>query len=144
MGLLEQRRKMFSIAMALLPLSPPYSIYKIFYFITQINYERDPWLCSDIGRKSLRAAISQVRLKYPFCDRLESQSFLLRQFSNSQLKQAIAALSPCFNLQSPQPTLPLTPQIPGQFSEWPRHRPLPSPSNEHRSSLLYKAPQSVQ
>ena len=36
------------------------------YFITQVTYERDPWLCSNIGRKALREAISQVRLKYPF------------------------------------------------------------------------------
>ncbi|WP_392530402.1 transposase [Nostoc sp. C117] len=37
------------------------------YFITQITYQRESWLCTDIGRKSLREAIEKVRGKYPFC-----------------------------------------------------------------------------
>jgi putative transposase len=36
------------------------------YFITQITYQRIPWLCSDLGRKALREAIAKVREKYPF------------------------------------------------------------------------------
>lgn len=36
------------------------------YFITQVTYKREPWLCIDIGRKALREAVSQVRLKYLF------------------------------------------------------------------------------
>ena len=36
------------------------------YFITQITYQREPWLCSEIGRKALRKAIEKVRIKYPF------------------------------------------------------------------------------
>ncbi|MBD2442315.1 transposase [Dolichospermum sp. FACHB-1091] len=37
------------------------------YFITQVTYQRESWLCTDIGRKSLREAIEKVREKYPFC-----------------------------------------------------------------------------
>jgi len=37
------------------------------YFITQVTYQRDSWLCSDIGRKALREAIEKVKEKYPFC-----------------------------------------------------------------------------
>ena len=36
------------------------------YFITQITYQRETWLCSNIGRKALREAIENVRQKYPF------------------------------------------------------------------------------
>jgi putative transposase len=36
------------------------------YFITQITYQRESWLCTDIGRKSLREAIEKVKEKYPF------------------------------------------------------------------------------
>jgi putative transposase len=36
------------------------------YFITQVTYQRVPWLCSNIGRKALREAIEKVREKYPF------------------------------------------------------------------------------
>ena len=36
------------------------------YFITQVTYQRIPWLCSDLGRKALREAIAKVREKYPF------------------------------------------------------------------------------
>jgi putative transposase len=31
------------------------------YFITQVTYQRQPWLCSDIGRMALREAIQHVR-----------------------------------------------------------------------------------
>jgi putative transposase len=36
------------------------------YFITQVTYQRIPWLCSDLGRKALREAIAKVRGKYSF------------------------------------------------------------------------------
>ena len=36
------------------------------YFITQVTYQREPWLCREVGRKSLREAIHKVRAKYPF------------------------------------------------------------------------------
>lgn len=36
------------------------------YFITQVTYQREPWLCSEVGRKALREAIKKVRSKYPF------------------------------------------------------------------------------
>jgi putative transposase len=36
------------------------------YFITQVTYQRIPWLCSDLGRIGLREAIAKVREKYPF------------------------------------------------------------------------------
>jgi putative transposase len=36
------------------------------YFITQVTYQREPWLCSEIGRKALREGITKVRQKYPF------------------------------------------------------------------------------
>ncbi|MEH1905935.1 MAG: transposase [Nostoc sp.] len=36
------------------------------YFITQVTYQRQPWLCSDIGRTALRAALNHVRKNYPF------------------------------------------------------------------------------
>ena len=36
------------------------------YFITQVSYQREPWLCRDVGRKALREAIESVRKKYPF------------------------------------------------------------------------------
>ena len=28
------------------------------YFITQVTYQRIPWLCGDLGRKALREAIA--------------------------------------------------------------------------------------
>lgn len=34
------------------------------YFITQVTYQRIPWLCSDLGRKALREAIAKVPQKY--------------------------------------------------------------------------------
>lgn len=37
------------------------------YFITQVTYQRESWLCTDIGKKSLREAIEKVKEKYPFC-----------------------------------------------------------------------------
>jgi REP element-mobilizing transposase RayT len=36
------------------------------YFITQVTYQREPWLCSEIGRLALREAIQHVRQQYPF------------------------------------------------------------------------------
>ncbi|MDJ0706970.1 MAG: transposase [Leptolyngbyaceae cyanobacterium MO_188.B28] len=36
------------------------------YFVTQVTYKREPWLCSVIGRKALREAIAHIRIKYPF------------------------------------------------------------------------------
>ena len=36
------------------------------YFITQVTYKREPWLCTEIGRRGLREAITTVRSKYPF------------------------------------------------------------------------------
>ncbi|HEY9646675.1 MAG TPA: hypothetical protein V6C88_09910, partial [Chroococcidiopsis sp.] len=31
------------------------------YFITQVTYQRQPWLCREVGRQVLRTAINQVR-----------------------------------------------------------------------------------
>ncbi|MGB3655378.1 MAG: transposase [Rivularia sp. (in: cyanobacteria)] len=36
------------------------------YFITQVTYKRQPWLCSNIGRTALRKAFTHVRKNYPF------------------------------------------------------------------------------
>jgi putative transposase len=36
------------------------------YFITQVTYQRQPWLCCEIGRHALRTAINQVRATRPF------------------------------------------------------------------------------
>ncbi|MDD1415381.1 transposase [Dolichospermum sp. ST_con] len=36
------------------------------YFLTQVTYQREPWLCRDISRQALREAIQTVRKKYPF------------------------------------------------------------------------------
>ena len=36
------------------------------YFITQVTYHREPWLCSEVGRKALREAMEKVGEKYPF------------------------------------------------------------------------------
>jgi len=36
------------------------------YFITQVTYQRDTWLCRKVGRKALREAIEKVREKHPF------------------------------------------------------------------------------
>ncbi len=35
------------------------------FFITQVTYQRYPWLCKDLGRLGLREAIEYVREKYP-------------------------------------------------------------------------------
>ena len=36
------------------------------YFITQVTYQREPWLCNEVGRKALREALEKVREKHPF------------------------------------------------------------------------------
>jgi putative transposase len=36
------------------------------YFITQVTYQRQPWLCSEIGRVALPEAIQHVRQQHPF------------------------------------------------------------------------------
>lgn len=36
------------------------------YFITQVTYQRQPWLCDNLARYALRKAIIQVRQKHPF------------------------------------------------------------------------------
>jgi len=36
------------------------------YFITQVTYQRQPWLCREMGRHALRTAINQVRETRPF------------------------------------------------------------------------------
>ncbi|TRU69121.1 MAG: transposase [Microcystis viridis Mv_BB_P_19951000_S69] len=36
------------------------------FFITQVTYQREPWLCCDVARKALRQGIEKVRVKYPF------------------------------------------------------------------------------
>jgi putative transposase len=36
------------------------------YFFTQVTYQREPWLCSNIARSTLRTSIEKVRQKYPF------------------------------------------------------------------------------
>jgi putative transposase len=36
------------------------------YFITQVTYQRQPWLCSDLARHALRTAITAVRKNHPF------------------------------------------------------------------------------
>ncbi len=36
------------------------------YFITQVTYQRIPWLCRDVGRQALREAILAVKANYPF------------------------------------------------------------------------------
>ena len=36
------------------------------FFITQVTYQREPWLCCDVARKALREGIERVRVKYPF------------------------------------------------------------------------------
>lgn len=36
------------------------------YFITQVTFQREGWLCSDMGRRALREAITKVRVNYPF------------------------------------------------------------------------------
>lgn len=36
------------------------------YFITQVTYQRVPWLCRDVGRQALRDAIITVKKSYPF------------------------------------------------------------------------------
>jgi REP element-mobilizing transposase RayT len=39
---------------------------KLQYFITQVTYQRQPWLCCEIGRQALQPAINQVRATRPF------------------------------------------------------------------------------
>ena len=36
------------------------------FFFTQVTYHRCSWLCEDLARISLRQAIKQVQIKYPF------------------------------------------------------------------------------
>ncbi|MEM7794867.1 MAG: transposase [Cyanobacteria bacterium P01_C01_bin.118] len=36
------------------------------YFITQVTYQRVPWLCWDIGRQALREAFITVKERHPF------------------------------------------------------------------------------
>ena len=36
------------------------------YFITQVTYQRQPWLCTELGRNALRHSIQHIRQKYPF------------------------------------------------------------------------------
>jgi putative transposase len=36
------------------------------YFITQVTYQRIPWLVDGLGRRALREAITKIREKYPF------------------------------------------------------------------------------
>ena len=36
------------------------------YFITQITYQRQPWLCNDLARHALRTAINRIRETRPF------------------------------------------------------------------------------
>lgn len=36
------------------------------YFFTQVTHQRQPWLCSEIARATLREAIIQVKQKHPF------------------------------------------------------------------------------
>ena len=36
------------------------------YFITQVTYQRETWLCGEVGRKALREAIERVKEKHPF------------------------------------------------------------------------------
>jgi putative transposase len=33
------------------------------YFITQVTYQREPWLCRELGRQAFREAIAKVREK---------------------------------------------------------------------------------
>ncbi|HEY9876161.1 MAG TPA: hypothetical protein V6D12_22210 [Candidatus Obscuribacterales bacterium] len=35
------------------------------YFFTQVTYQRQPWLCTDIARVTLRDAIAKVRQSSP-------------------------------------------------------------------------------
>ena len=36
------------------------------YFITQVTYQRQSWLCHETARYALRIAINKVRVNYPF------------------------------------------------------------------------------
>lgn len=36
------------------------------YFVTQVTYQCQPWLCSELARHALRTAITQTRQKHPF------------------------------------------------------------------------------
>jgi len=36
------------------------------YFLTQVTYQRQRWLCDDLARSTLRRSILKVRAKYPF------------------------------------------------------------------------------
>ncbi len=43
------------------------------YFITQVTYQRQPWLCTELGRTALRHALRHVQQQHPF----EIQAFVL-------------------------------------------------------------------
>jgi putative transposase len=43
------------------------------YFITQVTYQRQPWLCTDLGRVALRHALQHVQQRHPF----QIQAFVL-------------------------------------------------------------------
>ena len=36
------------------------------YFFTQVTYKRIPWLCTDIGRETLRKGLQRTQKLYPF------------------------------------------------------------------------------
>ncbi|WP_413164161.1 REP-associated tyrosine transposase [Capilliphycus salinus ALCB114379] len=36
------------------------------YFFTHVTYKRVPWLCSDIGRETLRKGFQKLQILYPF------------------------------------------------------------------------------
>ncbi len=36
------------------------------YFFTQVTYKRQPWLCTELARTTLRIALNRVRQSYPF------------------------------------------------------------------------------
>jgi putative transposase len=35
------------------------------YFITQVTYQRQPWLCTELGRTALRHALRHVQQQQP-------------------------------------------------------------------------------
>lgn len=43
-----------------------YTLAGATYFITQVTYQRQPWLCRDIARHALRTAINKTRQNHPF------------------------------------------------------------------------------
>ena len=36
------------------------------YFITQVTYQRQPWLCTELGRNASQYSIEHIRQKHPF------------------------------------------------------------------------------